>query len=177
MAQSKDPLQVRATNAFKRSSHLRSKQLRGIHPDPPKRQCTHLTNLLFEEIIKRRSRTRRTQASRSRSFFLSRHAYLIRRAFVAHIFLGDTFFHRLHALKPAPWIEICALFAGMQRGPALWASLAGRSLQHRAALRAARHCPRAGQIHRARTKRMVPLRWTALALGRRLPRFLARLLV
>ena len=47
-----------------------------------------------------------------------------------------------------------------------------RSLQHGAALRATRDGPRSRQIHRSRTKSVIPFRRAALSFGRRLPRLL-----
>lgn len=136
-------------------------------------------NLLLEKIFESRPRIVRAQAGRSGRLFLPRHTHFVERAFVPRVFLRDPLFHRLHALKPASGIEIRALPAGMQLKSALGTFLvSGHSLQNRSALRAARHRPRPRQIHRPRTHRMVPLRWTALALRRRLSRFLlARLAI
>ena len=63
-------------------------------------------------------------------------------AFVAHVFLSDSRGHRLHAFKPASGIEERALLAGMQFEAALRTLPVGReTLQHGAALSAARHGP------------------------------------
>src|ERR1700735_2403058 len=76
-------------------------------------------SLLLEQIIKRRPRIIRPQARRSRSLLLARHPNLIQRTVAPRIFLRDPLLHRLHALKPAPGIEIGALLARMQFKPAL----------------------------------------------------------
>ena len=115
--------------------------------------------LLLEQILKRRPRVIGPQTRRSRSLLLPRDPNLIKRALVPSVFLRDPLLHRLHALKPAPRIEICALLARMQFKPALRTlPIARRSLQHRTALRAARNRPRSRQINGPRTKAVVPLR-------------------
>jgi len=135
--------------------------------------------LLLKQILKCRARIIRPQAGGRRRFFLPRHANFIQLTVIPHVFLGDPFLYRLHALEPASRIEIRALLARMQIKPALRTFLIhGHACQHRPALCAARHraCPR--QIHGSRTHRMVPLRWTALAFRGRLPRLLpARLTI
>ncbi len=134
-----------------------------------------LAVLFLKQIIKRRPCILRSQTRRSRSLFLPSHANLVKRAFIPCIFLRNPLLHRLHALKPAPWIEVRALLARMQFKPTLGTiPIARRSLQDGAALRAARNCPRPRQIDRPRPKRVV-------LLGRRrsptglFPRPLARL--
>jgi hypothetical protein len=128
---------------------------------------------LLKQIIKRRPRIAGAQAGGRRSLLLPRHAHLIRRTLIPRVLLRHPFLDRLHALKPAPRIKIRALFTGMQFKPALRTlPVAGHPLQHRAALGTPRHRPRPRQIHRPRSKRVVPLRWTALALFGRPPRLL-----
>jgi hypothetical protein len=125
--------------------------------------------LLLKQILKRRSRIIRPQSRRSRSLLLPGHANLIQLALIPRILLRNPFLHRLHALEPAPRIEIRALFARMQLKAALRTlPIARRSLQHSSALRAARNHSRSWQIHGPWAHGMVPLRWTALAFRGRL---------
>jgi hypothetical protein len=133
------------------------------------------SSLLLEEIIERRPRVVGTRAGRRRrSFLLACYSHLVRGAFISRVLFRDALFHRLHALEPATGIEIHALLARMQFKRALRTfSVRGHALQHSPALRAARNGARAGQIHRPRPERMIPLRRPALALRRRLPRQLS----
>jgi hypothetical protein len=138
-----------------------------------------LAVLFLKQILKRRPRIIRTQTRRSRSLLLPGHANLKQLTLIPRVLLCDPLLHRLHALEPAPRIEIRTLLAGMQFKPALRTFLIHRHpRQHRPALRAPRHRTRPRQIQRSRTHRMVPLRWAALAFLGRLPRFLpARLTI
>ena len=130
--------------------------------------------LLLEQRIKRGPSILRPRRNRSRSLFLPRHPNLIKLTIIALIFFPHALLHRLHALKPAARIEIHALLAGMQVEPTLGtAPFHSKSLQHIAALRAARNFPRPRQIHRLRPQRMVPLRRTARAFHRRFSRLVA----
>ena len=125
--------------------------------------------LFLEQILKRRPRIIRPQSRRSRSLLLPGHPNLIKRALIPRILLRNPLLHRLHALEPAPRIEIRALFARMQLKPALRTlPIARHSLQHRPALRAARNRPRPRQIDGLRPKREIPLRRSPA------PRFLSR---
>jgi hypothetical protein len=135
-----------------------------------------LAVLFLKQIIKCRPRIIRSQAGRSRSLLLPCHANLVKRTFIPRVLLRNPLLHRLHAFKPAPWIEIRALLARMQLKPALRTiPIARRSLQHGAALRAARNRPRPRQIDGPRTKRVVPLRRSRATSTRLFPRPLARL--
>lgn len=132
-----------------------------------------LRRSLFEQILKRGARIVRPGARRGRSLFFAGHSNLEQFAVVARIFLHDALLHRLHALKPAAGIEIGTLLAGMKLKSTLRALATGRRpLQHCAALRAARDGPRSRQIHRSRTKCVIPFRRAALSFSRRLPRLL-----
>ena len=123
------------------------------------RSCAPRSSLLLKQILKRLPGIVGLQARRSRSLLFPGHANFIKRALIPRILLRDPLLHRLHALKPAPRIEICALLARMQFKPALRTlPIARRSLQHRTALRAARNRPRSRQINGPRTKAVVPLR-------------------
>jgi len=139
-----------------------------------------ITKLFLEQILECRSRIIRTRSRRRRSFFLPCHANFVERAVIACVFLGDALLDWLHALKSATRIEIRALLARMQGEPAfrtLPFARACRSLQHRATLSTARYRPRPRQIDRFVAKRIIPLRRTALALRRCLPRsFFSRIL-
>ena len=127
--------------------------------------------LLLEQILKRRPRIVGPQTRRSRSLLLPRHANLIQLTLISRVLFRDPFLDWLHALEPAPRIEISTLLARMQLKPALRTLPIHRdSLQQSPALRAPRHRPRARQIERFRPERMIPLRWTALAFHRRFPR-------
>jgi hypothetical protein len=129
---------------------------------------------LLKQIIKRRPRIAGAQAGGRRSLLLPRHANLIQLTFTPRILLRNPLLHRLHALEPAPRIEIRTLLARMQLKAALRTFLIRRHpRQHRPALRTPRHRTRPRQIQRSRTHRMVPLRWAALAFLGRLPRFLS----
>jgi hypothetical protein len=133
----------------------------------------HRTGLLLEQTFKRRPRIHGTRARGRRRLFLARHPHLVRWAFILRVFFRYALFHRLHALKPAPRIEIHALLARMQLKPALRTfPVARHPLQYRSALRATRHSPRSRQIHWLGPERVVPLRRTALALRWRLARLL-----
>jgi hypothetical protein len=133
--------------------------------------CVKALDLLLEQILERRPRIVRPQACRSRRLFLARDSHLIKLAVVPGVLLRDPLLYRLHALEPAAGIEIRTLLARMQLKPALRAPSVHRgSLQQSPALRTPRHRPRTRQIERFRAERMVPLRWTALALHRRFPR-------
>jgi hypothetical protein len=130
-------------------------------------------SLLLKQIIKRSPRTARLHARRSRCLLLARHPHLVQGTLIPLILLRHPNRDRLHALKPAPRIEIHALLTRMQRKPALWTLLISRHPgQHRATLRTPRHRMRSRQIHRPRTKRVVPLRWRRSA--RPLAKLLAR---
>lgn len=132
-----------------------------------------LRRSFFKQILKRGPRIVRPGARRGRSLFLAGHSNLEQFAVIARIFLGDALLHRLHALEPAPRVEIRALLAGMKLKSALWTlATYGRPLQHCAALRATRDGPRPRQIHRSRTKCVIPFRRAALSFSRRLPRLL-----
>jgi hypothetical protein len=132
---------------------------------------------LLKQILKRRPCVIRSQAGRGRSLFFPRHPNLIRRTLIPLIFLRHPLLHRLHALKPAPRIEIRTLLARMQLKLALRTLPIPRTpLQYRPTLRAPGDRPRPRQIHRTRPQRVVPLRRTARAFGRSLPRFLPRFL-
>jgi len=127
-------------------------------------------NLLLKQIIKRRPCIIRPQTRRSRSLLLPRHPNLIQLARILHILLRNPLLHRLHALKPAPRIEIRTLLARVQLKPALRTLLVHRHpRQHRPALCAARYRSRPRKIHRPRPQRMVPFRRTTLAFLGRLP--------
>jgi hypothetical protein len=128
--------------------------------------------LLLEQILKRCACIIGTQARRRRRLFLPRDANLEQLAMILRIFLRDPLLHRLHALKPAPRIEIRALLARMKFESALRALPVARNslLQHGAALRAPRHRPRPRQVHRPRSQSVVPLRRAALTFRRRLAR-------
>jgi hypothetical protein len=129
--------------------------------------------LLLEEVLERLPRVARPLTGGRRRLLLPGHAYLIRWAVVARIFLRNPLLDRLHALEPASRIEIHALLAGMQLKAALRAlPRRSRRIEHCSALGAARHRPRPRQIHRPRPKCVVPPRWTARAFRWRLPRSL-----
>jgi hypothetical protein len=132
---------------------------------------------LLKQIIKRRPRTTRPQTRRSRSFLLPRHPNFIQLTRIPLILLRNPLFHRLHALKPAPRIEIRTLLARMQLKPALRTLPVARNpLQHGPTLRTTGNRARARQIDRARTKGVIPLRRsTARLLSKLLSRSLARL--
>ena len=90
---------------------------------------------LLEQILKRRPRIVGPGAGRGPSLFLARHPNLEQFAVIARIFLRDALLYRLHALEPAPRIEIGALLAGMQLESALRTlATSRRSLQDVAAL-------------------------------------------
>jgi hypothetical protein len=135
--------------------------------------------LLLEQILKCGPRIIRPQAGRRRRLLLPGHTNLKQLTLIPRVLLRNPLLHRLHALEPAPRIEIRALLARMQLKCALRTFLIhGQACQHRPALCAARHGACSRQIHGSRTHRMVPLRWTALAFRGRLPRFLpARLTI
>ena len=59
------------------------------------------------------------RASSGRGLLFNPHADGVELAFVAGIFLGDSFRNRLQALEPLRWIEIGALLARMQFEAAL----------------------------------------------------------
>jgi len=141
----------------------------------------YLHFLFLKQIVKRRARILRPQTRRCRSLLLPGHANLIQLTLIPRILLRDPLLHRLHALEPAPGIEIRALLARMQLKPALRALPARRhSLQHGAALRASRNRMRAREIDRLRPKSIVVLRWRRRAprlLSRSLPRLVVAILI
>jgi hypothetical protein len=155
-----------------RSAARRSCLLPGLLCAPPCPLWLEPLHFLFlKQILKRRPRIVRPQTRRSRSLLLPRHSDLIQLALIPLILLRNPLLHRLHALKPAPGIEIRTLLARMQLKPTLRTLPIHRSsLQQSPALCAPRHRTRTRQIERLRPERMVPLRWTALALLRRFPR-------
>ncbi len=127
--------------------------------------------LLFEQILKRLSRIGRPRTGGRRCFLLACHPHFIGWTVVARVFFRHSLFHRLHALKPAARVEVHALLARVQLKSALRAlPFHAKSLQNRAALRAARNLARSGQVHRPRPQSVVPFRRTALALRRSFPR-------
>jgi len=112
--------------------------------------------LLLEQILKRLPRIAGPLAGRCGRFLFPRHADFKQRAIVSRVLLGNPFLDRLHALESAARIEIHALLAGVQFETTLRTLPACRqSLQHRAALCAARHGTSAWHIHRARSKCIV----------------------
>jgi hypothetical protein len=125
----------------------------------PKTLTWSVPGLLLKQILKRCPRIVRPQTGRRRSLFLPRHANLKQRTLIPLILLRNSFLHRLHALEPAPRIEISTLLARVQLKPALGTLPRTRhSLQHRAALRTPRNRVRSRQIDRPRTKCIVPFR-------------------
>ncbi len=130
------------------------------------RPTTTDQRLFLEKIIERRPSILRLQSRRRRRLFLHHHANRVRRTLVPHIFSRHAFFHRLHALKAARRIEIHALFARVQLESALGTSAQrlAQILQHRPALRAARHVARSRHLDRPRTKRIFLRRTRSLRL-------------
>ncbi len=112
----------------------------------------------LEQILKRLPCIVRTGDGWRRCLLLPRNPHFVKLAIVARIFARDSNRDRLHALEAAAGIKIRALLAGVKFEGALGA-LAGwrHSLQHRAALGAARDGVGAGQIDGTRTESIVPL--------------------
>jgi hypothetical protein len=122
-------------------------------------EIANKSQLLLEQILESLPSVAWAQGGRSGRLFFPGYANFVERAFVAGVFFGDALGHGLHALEAAAGIEIHALFAGVQFEAALRTFASGRSsLQHRAALGAARDCVGAGQIDGPGTERVVPLR-------------------
>jgi len=92
---------------------------------------------LLEQILKRLPGIIGPRTGRRRRLLFPGHTNLKQRALIARILFCNALLYRLHALKPAPRIEISALFARMQFKPALGALPGGRHPgQNCAALRA-----------------------------------------
>jgi hypothetical protein len=113
---------------------------------------------LLKQILERLPCVVRSCDGGCRCFFLPCHSHFVELAIVPCIFAWDSNRDRLHALEAAARIEVSALLAGVQFEAAL-GTLAGcwHSLQHGAALGAARDGVRAGQIDGTRTESIVSL--------------------
>jgi hypothetical protein len=105
---------------------------------------------VFEQIIERRTRVIGAPTPLAGCFFFYHHADGIERAVVAFIFGRDSGGNGLIALEAAGWIEVFALFAGVQVETAFRAlsDWVRKILQQRTAFRAAGDGPRAWHVDR-----------------------------